>query len=73
VGHVLNPWAWLGSITLGWLGLTGIEAVPAAYRRSALVLQNAAHALALVPAGAAGLPAVAEARELLALPSGAGL
>jgi hypothetical protein len=50
-----------------------VEAMPGAYRDSALIRQNAAQVLALVPAGAAGLPAVAEARELLALPSGAGV
>jgi hypothetical protein len=47
-----------------------VEALPAGYRQSALIRQNAARALELVPAGAAGVPAVAEARELLALPPG---
>jgi hypothetical protein len=50
-----------------------VQALPAGYRQSALIRQNAARALELVPAGTAAIPAVAEARELLALPpSGAG-
>jgi hypothetical protein len=49
-----------------------VQALPAGYRQSALIRQAATRALELVPAGAAGVPAVAEARELLALPSGAG-
>jgi hypothetical protein len=49
-----------------------IEALPAGYRQSAVVRQSAASALGLVPAGAAGVPAVTEARELLALPRGGG-
>jgi hypothetical protein len=44
-----------------------VEALPDGYRQSALIRQNAARALALVPAGAADVPAVAEVRELLAL------
>ena len=46
-----------------------VEALPAAFRQSAVVRKGAASALGLVPAGAAGVPAVAEARELLALPA----
>jgi hypothetical protein len=49
-----------------------VEALPAAFRQSIVVRRAAAGVLDLVPAGAAGVPAVAEARELLALPSGAG-
>jgi hypothetical protein len=49
-----------------------VEALPAGYRQSALIRQNATRALTAVPAGAAGVPAVVEARELLALPPGAG-
>jgi transcriptional regulator with XRE-family HTH domain len=50
-----------------------VEGLPVGYRQSTLIRQNAARALDLVPAGAAGLPAVAEAREVLALPAGAAL
>jgi hypothetical protein len=52
--------------------VTTNQTLPAGYRQSSLIRQNAARALELVPAGAAGMPAVAEARELLALPSGRG-
>jgi hypothetical protein len=49
-----------------------INALPPGYRHSAVVRQSAAHALGLVPVAAANVPAVAEARELLALPPAAG-
>jgi hypothetical protein len=49
-----------------------VEALPVGFRHSALVRRSAAGALALVPVGAADVPAVAEARELLSLPPGAG-
>jgi hypothetical protein len=48
-----------------------VQVLPAGFRQSATT-RRAARALASVPAGAAGLSAVTEARELLALPSGAG-
>jgi len=50
-----------------------VEALPAAFRQSAVVRRGAVSALGLVPARAAGTPAVAEARELLALPPGGNL
>jgi hypothetical protein len=50
-----------------------VEALPAEFRRSAVVRRGAVGVLGLVPAGAAGMPAVAEVRELLALPSGGNL
>ena len=54
--------------------LAGIlRALPAGHQRNALIRQNAARALALVPPGEVGTPTVAEARELLMLPLGAGV
>jgi hypothetical protein len=47
-----------------------VQALPAGYRQSATT-RRASRALDAVPVGAASLPAVAEARELLALPPGA--
>jgi hypothetical protein len=47
-----------------------VEALPDGYRHSALIRQNAARVLELVPASAARTPAVSDARELLALPPG---
>ena len=49
-----------------------VRALPPGYRQSA-TMRRASRALDLVPAGAAGAPAVTEARELLALPPGADL
>jgi hypothetical protein len=48
-----------------------VEALPNGWRASG-AMRRARQALDAVPAGAASLPAVAEARELLALPPGAG-
>jgi hypothetical protein len=48
-----------------------IQELPPGYRESATIRWKAVRALDAVPVGAAGLPAVAEARELLALPPGA--
>ncbi len=47
-----------------------VQALPTEHRHDALVLRTAVHALDLVPDGARGLPAVAEARDLLALLAG---
>ena len=48
-----------------------VRALPEGYQQSAVVRGSAARALEMVPAGAASVPAVAEARELLALPPAA--
>jgi hypothetical protein len=50
--------------------ISTVKALPAGYRGSATVRWKAARALGAAPAGAAAVPAVAEARELLALPLG---
>jgi tetratricopeptide (TPR) repeat protein len=47
-----------------------LQALPQGFRDNALIRRSAALALAAVPEGARTLPAVAEARELLALPPG---
>jgi hypothetical protein len=52
--------------------VTTVEALPDGYRHSALIRQNAARVLELVPASAGRMPAVSDARELLALPSAGG-
>jgi hypothetical protein len=50
--------------------IRAVQALPAEHRHDALVLRTAVLALDQVPDAARTLPAVAEARDLLALPSG---
>ena len=49
-----------------------ISALPSGFRQAATVRIVAGRAIDVIPARAANLPAVAEARELLSLPQGAG-